>query len=144
MYFANGINSKLFCNFRANDEHFGQSKSTSFINWKMFSGFGTARILNFMKKQLICVKLYVFLLIVLTHEFIFFIFKFRAFGKHFVQSKSTYSIKWKLFSGFETTRISIFMLLQLMLVELFIFYITVLTYEFYFVTYCIQYIFILA
>jgi hypothetical protein len=76
------------------------------------------------------VKLYVFMLTVLTHEFIFFIFNFRAFGKHFGQSKTTSSIKWKLFSGFETARISIFIKVHLILVKFYVFMLTVLTYEF--------------
>ena len=53
-------------------------------------------------------------------------YNFRAYFCHFAQSKSTFSINWKLFSRFKSARISIFIEVLLILVELFMIFITVL------------------
>ena len=102
--FHNNTNSRilffLFCNFRAQLEHFVQSKSTSIINWMLFRVFETTCISIFMKVQLICPALFTFFVTVLTHEFSFFsLHNFRAQFEHFGQRKSTSIINWKLFRG---------------------------------------------
>ena len=58
--------------------------------------------------------------------FRFCFINFRAYFKHFSQRKPTFIINWKLFSRSETTRILIFMNIQSIYLELFVFFITVL------------------
>jgi hypothetical protein len=55
-----------FCHFRAYFEHFGQSKSTSFINWKLFSSLESTWIFILMKVQLIFVELLIFIIVHIT------------------------------------------------------------------------------
>jgi len=62
----------------------------------------------------------------------FLFINFRAYSNHFSQRKSTFIIKWKLFNESETTWISIFMKVQPVHLELFAFFIMILTHEFYF------------
>jgi hypothetical protein len=69
--FNNGISLQIYFSRFVILERFGQSKSTSFINWQLFSRFETTCISIFIKVQLILVELYMFLITVLTHEFIF-------------------------------------------------------------------------
>ena len=99
----------------------------------LFSGSRTARISIFVKVQLVHPELFTFFITVLTYEFYFFPFRnFRAWFDHFSQSKQPSIINWMLFSGTGTARISIFIKVQLVLPELFTFFITVLTHEFIF------------
>jgi uncharacterized membrane protein len=63
-----------FCHFRAYFEHFSQSKSTSFINWKLFSRSKSTWILIFTKVQLILDELFTIFTTVLIYEFYFFHF----------------------------------------------------------------------
>ena len=86
----------------------------------------------FMKVWLILTKLFMYFIIVPIPEFFFLFNNFRAYFGHFAQSKSTFFINWKLFSRFETARISIFIEVLLILVELFMIFITVLIPEFFF------------
>jgi hypothetical protein len=80
-------------------------------------------ILIFTKVQLILDELFTIFTTVHIHEFYFFLFcHFRAYFKHFNQSKSTSFINWKLFSSLESTWIFILMKVQLIFVELLIFY----------------------
>jgi hypothetical protein len=122
----------LFINFRAYFKHFSQSKPTFIINWKIFSGSGTTRILIFMKVQLVRLELFAFFIMFRTRKILFLLHNFRAYFMHFDQSKSTSIINWKLFSGSETTCISIYIKVQLVRLELFAVFITILTHEFYF------------
>ena len=108
-----------FFGFRAYFEYFGQSKSTYFINWKLFSGSKSTWVSIFVKVQLILVVLFTFFTTVLTHEFYFFPFyHFRAYFGHFGQSKSASFINWKLFGGSKSTWVLIFVKVQLIHMEL--------------------------
>jgi uncharacterized membrane protein len=94
-------------------------------------------ILIFTKVQLILDELFTIFTTVLIHEFYFFPFcHFRAYFEHFIQSKPTSYINWKLFSMSKSTWILIFTKVQLILDELFTIFTMVLIYEFYFFPFC--------
>jgi hypothetical protein len=123
----------LLHNFRARFEHFCQSKSTSIIKWKLFSGFKTPLNSMFIRVWVILVKLFTSIVTVLTYESYFFLLhNFRARFEHFYQSKSTSIIKWKLFSESETPWNSMFIRVWVIIVKLLTSIVTVLTYKFYF------------
>jgi hypothetical protein len=75
-----------FCHFRAYFEHFSQSKSTSFINWKLFSRSKSTWILIFTKVHLILDEIFTIFTMILIYEiYIFHFFHFRTYFKHFTK-----------------------------------------------------------
>ena len=87
----------IFYHFRAYFEHFGQSKSTFFINWKLFSGSKSTWISIFIKVQLILVKRFIFFIIVLYCAFLLtvniFCLKFNYLLINFYLIKHNFLIK---------------------------------------------------
>jgi len=84
-----------FNNFRAYFGHFAQSKSTFFINWKLFSRFETARISIFIEVLLILAELFTIFIMVLIPEFFFPFYNFRAYLVKWNKQRKLTEIKFK-------------------------------------------------
>ena len=85
----------LFHNFRAYFGLFGQSKSTSFINWILFGWFETARISIFIEVLLILAELFTIFIIVLIPEFFFPFYNFRIYLVKWNKQRKLTEIKFK-------------------------------------------------